>query len=197
MSLLIGFAPWIVYWVLVGNVPFLAAVLVALAVAVASSAVGRTKKAPGVTFEIGSVATLLLLTILTLTLSQSFMERWSTALSFAGIFIVVLVGVLVGKPFMREFVGANEPDEVVSSRAFKQFTTIVTWVWVTAYGAMTVSSVIPPMLHRGATILDTKTPVSFVFYWLIPISLMGVAAVVTRRLSIRMSPRPVTAAEVE
>ena len=34
MSILSGFAPWIVYWVLVGNVPFSAAVLVALAVSV-------------------------------------------------------------------------------------------------------------------------------------------------------------------
>ena len=31
MSIVIGFAPWIVYWVLVGNVPFETAVLVALA----------------------------------------------------------------------------------------------------------------------------------------------------------------------
>jgi hypothetical protein len=35
VSILVGFAPWIVYWVLVGNVPFETAVLVALALAVA------------------------------------------------------------------------------------------------------------------------------------------------------------------
>lgn len=35
MGMLFGLAPWIVYWVLVGNVPFAAAVLVALAVAAA------------------------------------------------------------------------------------------------------------------------------------------------------------------
>ena len=35
MGILFGFAPWIVYWVLVGNVPFLVAALVALAIAVA------------------------------------------------------------------------------------------------------------------------------------------------------------------
>jgi hypothetical protein len=36
----VGFAPWIVYWVLVGNVPFKTAVLVALAVAVLSFVIG-------------------------------------------------------------------------------------------------------------------------------------------------------------
>ena len=38
--MLFGFAPWIVYWVLVGNVPFAAAVLVALAIAVAAFVIG-------------------------------------------------------------------------------------------------------------------------------------------------------------
>ena len=36
MGIIFGFAPWIVYWVLVGNVPFRAAVLIAFAVAVAA-----------------------------------------------------------------------------------------------------------------------------------------------------------------
>ena len=35
-----GFTPWIVYWVLVGNVPFVAAAVLALVVAVASVAMG-------------------------------------------------------------------------------------------------------------------------------------------------------------
>ena len=36
MGILFGFAPWLVYWILVGNVPFLAAVLIALTTAVAA-----------------------------------------------------------------------------------------------------------------------------------------------------------------
>jgi hypothetical protein len=56
VGILFGFAPWIVYWVLVGNVPFLTAVLVALAVAVATFVVGRVKGTPGRTLEIGALA---------------------------------------------------------------------------------------------------------------------------------------------
>ena len=87
MGILLGFAPWIVYWVLVGNVPFTTAVLVALAVAVLSFVIGRVRGAPGRTLEIGAVATFLILTVLTFTLSQSFMERWMQPLSNAGIFL--------------------------------------------------------------------------------------------------------------
>ena len=112
MGILFGFAPWIVYWVLVGNVPFSTAVLVALAIAVLSFVIGRVKRTPGRTFEIGAVGTFLVLTVLTFTLSQSFMERWMQPLSNAGIFLVALTGVLIGKPFVREFAEA-EIDQLI------------------------------------------------------------------------------------
>ena len=69
MGILFGFAPWIVYWVLVGNVPFHTAVLVALAIAVLSFVIGRVKGTPGRTLEIGAIATFLILAVLTFTLS--------------------------------------------------------------------------------------------------------------------------------
>ncbi|QZA20335.1 hypothetical protein K3U93_19575 [Mycobacterium malmoense] len=41
MGMVFGLAPWIVYWVLVGNVPFTTAALVALAIAVAAFVIER------------------------------------------------------------------------------------------------------------------------------------------------------------
>ena len=164
MGILLGFAPWIVYWVLVGNVPFTTAVLVALAVAVLSFVVGRVRGATGRTLEIGAVATFLVLTVLTFTQSQSFMERWMQPLSNAGIFLVALMGVFAGRPFVREFAEVDQPKEVVESEIFGRITTLLTWIWVAAFAGMTVSSAIPPIVQGDATILDTKTPLSFVCY---------------------------------
>ena len=79
MGILFGFAPWIVYWVLVGNVPFLVAVLVALAIAVVGLVVGRATRTPGRALEIGAVATFLVLTAATLLLSPSLIQRWAAA----------------------------------------------------------------------------------------------------------------------
>lgn len=188
MSIVIGFAPWIVYWVLVGNVPFETAVLVALAVAVAGLVIGRVRKAPGITFEIGAVATFLALTILTFTVSRGFMERWLQPLSNVGIFLVALGGVLVGRPFVREFATADQPAEVVNSAVFQRITLVLTWIWVAAFAGMTMSSAIPPIVQGDATILDTKTPLSFLFYWVIPFSFMALAALATRLLPARMVP---------
>ncbi|MFL6082380.1 MAG: hypothetical protein ACJ74F_04065 [Mycobacterium sp.] len=190
MGILLGFAPWIVYWVLVGNVPFTTAVLVALAVAVLSFAIGRVRGTAGRTLEIGAVAIFLILTVLTFTLSQSFMERWMQPLSNAGIFVVALVGVLVGRPFVREFAEVDQPKEVVESDIFGRITSLLTWIWVAAFGGMTVSSAIPPIVQGDATILDTKTPLSFVCYWVIPFSLLGLAALASRVVPERMAPPP-------
>ncbi len=188
VGILVGFAPWIVYWVLVGNVPFDTAVLVALAVAVAGLVLGRIRKAPGITFEIGAVATFAVLTLLTVTLSRAFMERWIQPLSNLGIFVVALGGVLIGRPFVREFAAADRPDEVLASEPFRRITTTLTWIWVAAFAGMTISSAVPPIVQGDATILDTKTPLSFVCYWVIPAVLMAAAALASRILPARMTP---------
>lgn len=186
MGILFGFAPWIVYWVLVGNVPFLAAVLVALALAVTGVVVGRATRTPGRTLEIGAVGTFSVLTVVTLLMSQPVMEGWLQPLSNAGMFVVTLVGMLIGKPFVREFAAVNQPPGVVDSDLFGQITARLTWVWVAVFGAMTVSSAIPPIVRSDATILDTKTPLSFICYWVIPFSLLGLAALATKVLPDRM-----------
>jgi hypothetical protein len=187
VGILFGFAPWIVYWVLVGNVPFVAAVSVALAIAVTGLVVGRATRTPGRALEIGAVGTFLVLTAVTLLLRRSFIEQWALPLSDAGIFLVVLTGGLTGKPFVHEFVTAGQAPGVVESDLFGQITRRLTWIWVAVFGAMTVSSAIPPIVQGDATILDTKTPVSFLCYWVIPVALFGLGALATQILPDRMT----------
>jgi hypothetical protein len=187
VGILFGFAPWIIYWVLVGNVPFLTAVLVALAAAVATFVISRIAGTSGRTLEVGALGTFVVLTILTMVLSQDFLQKWIQALSNAGIFLVALTGLLIGKPFVQEYAAAGQPPGVVESDLFKRIVTILTWIWVAAFGGMTVSSAIPPIVQGDATILDTRTPLSFICYWVIPAVLLGVAALASRILPDRMT----------
>lgn len=189
MGILFGFAPWIIYWVLVGNVPFITAVLVALAVSIAALVIARASRSPGKTLEIGAVATFVILTVLTFSVSQAFMERWIQPLSTAGIFLVALVSALIGKPFVREFADVGQPKEVRESEPFVRITSLLTWIWIAAFGGMTVSSAIPPIVQGNATILDTRTPLSFICYWVVPFVLLGLAALLTRLLPERMTPQ--------
>lgn len=187
MGILFGFVPWIVYWVLVGNVPFVTAVLVALAIAVAALVIGRA--GPGRTLEIGAVGTFAGLTVLTLLLSQWFLERWIQPASIAAIFLVTLTSVLIGKPFLREFAEANWPAAVTQSESFHRITVRLKWIWIAAFAGMTVSSSIPPLVQGDATILDRKTPLSLVGYWVIPFSLLGLAALASRILPDRLTAK--------
>ena len=185
VGILSGFVPWIVYWVLVGNVPFVTAVLVALAIAVAALVIGRA--GPGRTLEIGAVGTFVGLTVLTLLLSGWFLERWIQPASIAAIFLVTLTSVLIGKPFIREFAESNRPAAVTQSESFHRITMRLTWIWIAAFAGMTMSSSIPPLVQGDATILDRKTPLSLVGYWVIPFSLLGLAALVSRTLTDRLT----------
>jgi hypothetical protein len=188
--MLFGFAPWIVYWVLVGNVPFIIAVVVALAIAVAALVIGKSTAKPASMLVIGSLATFLVLTVLTLTLSDSLLQRWILPLSNAGISFVAVTSLLIGKPFVREFVAAEHPDDVVKTQLFGRIVGLLTWMWVAVFAAMAVSSAIPPIVGGAsgiqATMLDRKTPVPILCYWVIPFSLLGLAALASRLLPDRM-----------
>jgi hypothetical protein len=186
VSILFGFAPWIVYWVLAGNVPLLVAALVALAIAVAGFAVGRVSRTPGRTLEIGAAATFLALTVLTLLVSRPVAQRWALPLSIAGILLVTVIGTLSGKSFVHEFIAADQPPGVVESDLFGQITTRLTWIWVAVFAGMTVSSSIPPIIRANASILDTTAP-SFLGYWVIPMSLWGLGALATKVLPDRIT----------
>lgn len=146
--MLFGFAPWLIYWVLVGNVPFKTAVVVALVIAIGAFAVGRALGKSGGTLEIGAVATFAVLTALTFTLSETFMHRWIQPLSSGGIFLVALIGQLVGKSFVREFAAAEQPPDVVKTELFDRITDVLSWIWIAAFAGMTVSSAIPPVLEE-------------------------------------------------
>lgn len=188
VAILLGFAPWIIYWVLVGNVPGVASALVALAAAVAALAVAQYNRSPGRTLEIGAVATFLILTVLSFTLGQSALERWMLPLGSAGIFLAAVISMLIGRPFVRDFAEVGQPKEVVDSEPFARITVVLTWVWIAAFGVMTVSSVIPPLVSGDASVVDARTPVAYVGYWLVPIVAWGVAALLTRLLPDRMVP---------
>jgi hypothetical protein len=187
VGILFGFAPWLVYWVLVGNIPLVVAAVVALAISIAGLAVGRLGRAPGRALEIGSGATFLMLTAVTLLASPSVAQRWLLPLSIVGILLVTLIGQLIGTSFVHEFAAADQPPGVVESDVFGQITKRLSWIWVVVFGGMTVSSSIPSIVKADASILDTRTPLAYVGYWVVPFSLLGFGALATKILPDRMT----------
>ncbi len=173
MGILFGFAPWLVYWALVGNTPILVAPSVAFAIAIAGLIAGYLTRTPRRSLEIGSGATFLAIAVLTLSANQSVVQRWALPLSFAGILLTTVLSRQFGTSFVHEYASANQPPAVVNSDVFGQITTRLTWIWIAVFGGMTVSSSIP-------SLLDSHPPVTYLGYWVVPFTLLGLGALATR-----------------
>jgi hypothetical protein len=179
VGILFGFAPWIVYWALVGNAPQLVAALIAFAIAIAGLVAGYLTRTPRRSLEIGSGTTFLILTALTVLADQSVAQRWALPLSFAGILLATLLGGQLGKSFVHEYAAANQPPSVVNSDVFGQITSRLTWVWIAIFAAMTVSA---SVTAAGAPKLTARTPAVYLGYWVVPFALLGLGALATRIL---------------
>ncbi len=175
MGILCGFAPWIVYWVLIGSAPALVAALIAFALAVAALAAGYLTRTPRRSLEIGSGATFLIIAALTSLAGQSAVLRWGLPLSFAGALLTTVFGRQFGTSFAHEYAAANQPPAVVNSDVFGQITTRLTWIWVAVFAGMTVSSAIP-------AILNMHGPGCYIGYRAVPFTLLGLGALATRIL---------------
>ena len=167
---------------LVGKASFLVAALVAFAIAIAGLVASYLTRTPRRALEIGSGTTFLALTGVTLLAGQAFLQRWALPLSIAGILLVTLVTAQSGKSFVHEYAAANQPPAVVNSDVFGQITSRLTWIWVGVFAGMTVSSSIPPIVAANASVLDTTMPLTYIGYWVVPFSLLGLGTLATRFL---------------
>lgn len=178
MGVLLWFAPWAVYWVLVGNTPLLIAAILALAVAVAVVAIDREPSARFL--GIGTVATLAVLAVLPLGLGCA--QRWVLPLSFAGLLAVLLAGKLSGRSAVEAVVSADLPAAVVQTELFAPVVNRLTWLWLGVIAAMSVSALIPPILRT-----DPGAPLTYLCSWVIPFTILAAAATASRILADRMT----------
>jgi hypothetical protein len=117
----LGFLPWVLYWALIGNVPFRLAAVLVLVVAVAVQVLGRLRRQPWRSLEVGSLAVFALLTVAAFVVDDDVLARWMQPLSNLGIFLVALVG-LVGKPFVREYAAASVDARTARTDGFATIT---------------------------------------------------------------------------
>ncbi len=179
MGIVVGFIPWIVYWILVGNVPFTTAVTIAFAITLLIQIALRIRGQPLRTLDIGNLIVFAVLLLGAYLVPDNVLERWLQPLSSLGLFLIALIGILVGRPFVREYASASVDDATARTQGFKAITTAMTWMWVVAFGVMFVSAMIPPIIDGDATILDMDDPLSIVCYWVLPYTVLGIAAAVS------------------
>lgn len=179
MGIVVGFIPWIVYWILVGNIPFTTAVTIAFAITLLIQFVVRVRKQPTHTLDVGNLIVFLVLVIAAYVVPQDALERWLQPLSSLGLLLVVLGGLLLGRPFVREYAVSSVDAETAKTSGFRTITYAMTWMWVGAFAIMFLSALIPPVVDGDATILDMDDTLSIVCYWVIPYTVLGIAGTIS------------------
>jgi hypothetical protein len=160
-----GLLPWIVYWILVGNVDFRLAVLIAFAVAGFQVFQAFMQGRMLTVLDIGSTLAFAVLTIVTYATDDRFLERWIQPITNGALLAIALGSILIGRPFARQYARQQVPEELWTTPGFLRTTLIITWVWAGVFAVMTVSALIPPIVDGQNTFLDQSDDLSIVFYW--------------------------------
>ena len=179
MGIVIGFIPWIVYWILVGNIPFTTAVTIAFGITLLIQLILRVRSQPIHTLDVGNLIVFAILTLAAYLVPDNVLERWLQPLSSLGLFLIALVGLLIGRPFVREYAVESVDADTAKTQGFRTITTAMTWMWVIAFGLMFVSAMIPPLVDGAATIRDMDNTLSIICYWVIPYTVLGIAGAVS------------------
>jgi hypothetical protein len=168
-GILAGFAPWIVYWILIGNVNFRLAILIAFAVAAVETVKQYLDGRQPQVLEVGSTIAFAILVIIAYSTDDVFLERWIQPIANGALLAIALGSILVGRPFVLGYAKQGTPPEVWDNPGFLRTVTVITWVWVAAFAVMTVSALIPPIVDGDSALRDEDDTLSIIFYWVIPI----------------------------
>jgi hypothetical protein len=179
MAFVVGFLPWIVYWILVGNVPFPLAVLVAVAVSALSLLVGRLRHVPGKSLATGTLVVFVVLAVLAFVIPDDVLERWLQPLGNAGLLAVVLAGLALGRPFVLDYATPTVDAVTARTDGFRAITTGMTWLWAGLFALTTLISAIPPIVDGSATMLDATDTLSILCYWVAPFVLLGLGGTIS------------------
>ena len=180
-SIVAGLAPWIVYWILVGNVDFRLAVLIAFGVAAFQlvKTVFLEGQSPKV-LDVGTVGAFAALVIVTYATDDQFLERWIQPITSGALLAIALGSIVIGKPFARQYAREHVPKELWESPRFLRTTLVATWAWVGVFAVMTVSALIPPIVDGQNTFYEQDDTVGVIFYWVIPFLALAAGIIFTK-----------------
>lgn len=175
LSMLTGFAPWIIFWVLTGNNTFREAAVAALVAAAVGFAVERVR-APDQTvklFDLVTLAWFAVLSVLAFVASDAWLNDWSFALSNLVLLGIAVGSVLGGVPFTIQYAKDTTPREYWGNATFTHINVVLTWVWAAAFAIMSASSL-------ALILMPDERSYDTYFNWVIPIGASVLAMKITK-----------------
>jgi hypothetical protein len=161
----VGFAPWIIFWVVASPSSWewatLGALLAAVILAVPSAERGNLK-----ILDLGSIAFFGVLSLLAIFLDRAdldWVEDYSQAIS-SGALAIIALGSLAVMPFTEQYARESAPREVWDSPTFRRTNFVLSAMWG---GVFLVSAVLGVIAQE----VDSSTTREWL-NWIIPIALV-------------------------
>jgi uncharacterized membrane protein len=135
MNIIIGFSPWVLFWVLSAHHSLIIAAGISLALSLAVNLRSYLKGRPKI-LEIGSFVFLFSMTLLSLfTYSYAFW-RWFHVMVNTALFLTSLFSILAGRPFIFQYVREEVPNEKKNSPELYRTCLTITRVWTVLFLVM-------------------------------------------------------------
>jgi hypothetical protein len=168
MSIFIGFLPWIVYWVLSGHNNFQVAAA-ASAAAVIFLNFRHVRKQTIKILDIGTLLFFVFLTVVAFTSEAHWIDTHASPLSNAALFLIVLVSILIRKPFTLQYAREQVDPKFWNSPGFYATNLVISWVWCVTFAIITVTSYIalnhPSLIDRVIHILAFVGAIRFTTWY--------------------------------
>ena len=149
MGLLLTCVPWLTFWILASCHKLFLAIFVALAASVATIIIEKMSGRSVKVLQSGTLAVFVILGLTMVFVDHAWLGRWIRILSNAGLTLIVLVSIIIRKPFTLQYARESVPKESWDSPEFLHANYIITWVWFAAFVVNTAASgldhIIPSM----------------------------------------------------
>ncbi|GAA4836742.1 hypothetical protein GCM10023201_27070 [Actinomycetospora corticicola] len=170
----VGFAPWIVFWVISAPSTWkwasLAALIVALGIALPGFVPDRAGRRAGISALDGaSLAFFAVVSVLALVLQRNtlaVLELYAQTLSMALLAVVAIVGAVVGRPFTAFYARQGVPEQYWGTPEFLRVNRVISLVWGAAFVVIAVAGFVAV---RYAVALD-------LLQWVVPVVALVAAA---------------------
>ncbi|MEI6620665.1 MAG: hypothetical protein WCP28_01990 [Actinomycetes bacterium] len=165
MPYLIGFAPWLAYFILsASNYPTRHTLVLAAWVGLALSGIliaSSVKRHRVSSLEVGGLIFFPMILVVTLVAPPDVTDLWAAALPLAALTTSVGVGILLGRPFTLTYQKQETPEVMWTDPRFIAVCRRLAVGWLVGLAAMTASAVI-------SVFFATTSLEAIIFDWVIP-----------------------------